>query len=296
VSRDAIDQREASRLQLAAIVGREPATSLLEIRAKRPAGPGMRQIFVPVLEIDRAARALRNQGELSDVYVGVCPRGKEAGTADAVTQSWVLWADVDTPEAVAHLRRFRPLPSIVLRSGTAGHLHAYWPLAEPLAGAFLERANRRLARALGADSASTDRARIMRAAGTWNCKTEPRRRVECVRCELDVFTVADVVADLPDDPRYLPKPPAPARIAARTDSPRILAGLTRVVREAPAGQRNNRLNWAAYRTGEHARNGTIDPTEAQTALLAAALDVGLGEPEALRTITSGLAAAERIAA
>jgi hypothetical protein len=52
------------------------------------------------------------------------------------------------------------------------------------------------------------------------------------------------------------------------------------------------LNWAAYRAAEHA----IDPSDAGRVLLAAALQAGLGEREAQRTLASGFTAAGRRAA
>jgi hypothetical protein len=62
-----------------------------------------------------------------------------------------------------------------------------------------------------------------------------------------------------------------------------LAGLVRIVLEAPTGQRNDRLNWAAY-TGRDLPPGIVE-----RALLDAAIEVGLPRAEAVRTIRSGLA-------
>lgn len=69
----------------------------------------------------------------------------------------------------------------------------------------------------------------------------------------------------------------------------ILAGLVRVVIEAPTGERNTRLNWAAYRTGEHIHAGRLDQVQAVTALQLAAERVGLTASETRATIASGIA-------
>lgn len=69
----------------------------------------------------------------------------------------------------------------------------------------------------------------------------------------------------------------------------ILAGLVRVVLEAPPGERNTRLNWAAYRAGEHIRSGRLEQVQAVTALQLAAEQVGLTAAETVATIASGLA-------
>ena len=58
----------------------------------------------------------------------------------------------------------------------------------------------------------------------------------------------------------------------------------RVVLEAQPGERNDRLNWAAY-TGRD-----LDHREVTAALLRAAQEVGLPRAEAERTIRSGLGA------
>ena len=104
-----------------------------------------------------------------DVYFGVYPRTRSAGTADAVAPevSW-LFCDLDgserpMPQALA--------PTIIVESGTAGHFHSYWHLTQPIDVATAESANRALARALGGDLNATDRARVLRLPGTVNSKT-----------------------------------------------------------------------------------------------------------------------------
>ena len=293
IRHDQISPEWALRMQLAAIAGNEPSTSLLEIRSKRAVG--MAQRFVPVRELERAATASLTESQRGDVYVGAAPRVREDGTASAVERVWCLWADCDSREAGDRLRAFHPWPSIVNRSGSGDNLHAWWQLHEPLSPEHAVRANRRLALALGADRAATDAARVMRPIGSLNHKHDPPRVVECVRLELDAFSVGDVVHGLADDPAYAPRP-VPMRRACVSDASQALAGLARVVRESPVGERNHRLNWAAYRAGEHVADGKLDPATAEDELLDAAVEAGLSEREAMRTIASGLNAATRAAA
>jgi hypothetical protein len=180
-------------------------------------------------------------------------------------------------------------------SGSKGHLHGYWPLRHPLAPAWAKRANLRLALALGADRNATDPARILRPIGSRNYKTDPPAPVVCVRLELDVFTFEQVVGHLADEREWT----APGRIRPpeSTGSPDgLLAGLVRVVREARSprgdqpGERNDKLNWAAYRAREHVAAGKLNPETVERELLAAAIAIGLPEGEAQRTIRSGLTA------
>ncbi len=281
--REPIPQEIALRLQCVAIAGHEPPSSYFELR---PLDPAAAQHFIPVGDVPAVVERVKSLRERHQVYLGAAPRAREAGTADAIERAWTLWVDIDSPEAVERLRRFRPLPSIVVRSGTEDHLHAWWPLRSSITPRWAERANRRLAYRLKGDPASTDVARIMRPIISINRKAQPATMVECVRLELDVFELRDVVGGLPDPPA---KPSAAPREPRRAADPgATLAGLSRVVREATAGERNHKLNWAAFRAGEHIADGELDAADAEDELLAAALDAGLGEAEARRTIQSGL--------
>jgi hypothetical protein len=286
-----IPQALALKLQLAAIAGDEPRSSFFELRPLDPAG---RQEFIPVRDVPTVVERVEDLRERHQLYIGAAPRTREAGTADAVERAWCLWSDCDSAEAVEHLHRFRPLPSIVVASGTEGHLHAWWPLRRSITPQWAERANKRLAHRLKADPIATDRARIMRPIISVNRKAQPATMVECVRLELDMFEMRDVVGGLPDSPG---KTCAPRRTVERPSDPgATLAGLARVVREAPIGARNDKLNWAAFRAGEHITAGLLVAGDAESELLAAAIDAGLPETEALRTIQSGLGASSRRAA
>lgn len=69
----------------------------------------------------------------------------------------------------------------------------------------------------------------------------------------------------------------------------VLGGLVRAILEAPVGERNARLNWAAYRAGEHIRSGRLDQVQAVTALQLSAERIGLTAAETRATIASGIA-------
>jgi CHC2 zinc finger len=88
--------------------------------------------------------------------------------------------------------------------------HAYWPLTEPLAADEIERANRRLAHALGADVASADAARILRVPGTFSHKHQSPVPVHALRLDVDRrLAVADVIGALPDPPQTRRATPPP---------------------------------------------------------------------------------------
>lgn len=194
-----VDRQLAARQFMDALYGAEPSGSLIEVRRTRDRG-GMAQRWFGVREVEQALDHIWAVGFRHDVYVGVAPRTRRAGSRDAIQHAHCLWADVDGADTLDALRRFSPRPSIFVESGSPDCGHAYWSLLEPVSCDELERANRRLAYALGADPRSTDAARILRAPGSSNWKHAPPAPVEIVHLEAEVFTLEQVAGDLPDPP------------------------------------------------------------------------------------------------
>jgi hypothetical protein len=280
-----IPQRIARKVQLAMFRGNEAAGALLELRYRRPEGTVRRDGFYAADDLDRVSAAIDRLAAHGDVWVGAAPRTCHDGTAAGVARVWCLWADLDGHDALTKLAAFRSRPSMVVLSGSEHCAHAYWQLRTALRPADAQRANRRLALALGADMAATDPARILRPAGTLNRKYDPPREVSCVRLELDSYDPRELVGDLPDSHHYEParRRPAPVRVS---DAGRLLEGLVRTVRSAEIGQRNHSLFWAACRVVEHVAAGELDDHQAFGEIRAAATDAGLSEHEISATIES----------
>jgi hypothetical protein len=200
-------RHETATRFLAALAGTGDGGELLELRYRLDDGQRMGQVFDRPTRLRGLATRAIALGRRTDVYVGCAPRTRRHGGRDAVKRAFVLWADCDGEDAVAALSDFEPQPSIVIASGSGSNCHAYWPLSDPLPRDEVERANRRLAHALGADPASADAARILRVPSTLSHKHAPPTAVEavCLDAERRV-SAADVVGSLPD-------PPAPARTA-----------------------------------------------------------------------------------
>ena len=200
---------------LSVLAGPGSDRELLELRYRRQDGQRMGQIFEPPSRARGLATRAIALGRRTDVYVGCAPRTRRYGGRDAVRHAHVLWADCDGDAAVSALKAFEPAPAIVIASGSGSNCHAYWPLTEPLDRDEVERGNRCLAHALGADRASTDAARILRVAATWSHKHQPPTPVDAVVFDTDRRLVAaEVVSGLAD-------PPAPPRTP---DPPLVVGG------------------------------------------------------------------------
>jgi hypothetical protein len=181
---------------LRVVAGDAPRDVYLELRY-RTAGTNMASEFHRVADRHRLLESINGRARSTDVYIGCAPRARRAGTKDAVSQVWALWAECDGEAAAAAARAFIPKPALVVASGSAANVHAYWPLREPVSALEAEKANLRLATRLGADLNCFDASRILRPPGTWNHKTNPPRRVELVEHRLGVrFDLDEVVGGL----------------------------------------------------------------------------------------------------
>ena len=170
---------------------------LLEIRSRRAAG--MAQRFVPAGDIERAADAIRAFGARTDVYVGVLLRDRRAGGRAAISGGRVVFVEVDATAARKLLARAPAPPSIVVASGTPGHLHAYWLLRERVSIDQVEEANRKLCHRIDGDPASVDCARILRPPQTLNHKHTPARPVQLLQLdERRIYPLAELTHGLED--------------------------------------------------------------------------------------------------
>jgi RepB DNA-primase from phage plasmid len=199
---------------LAVLAGYAREAELLELRYKLDDGESMGRVFGRTRDVRALARRALTLGSRTDVYVGCAPRARRAGGRDAIARGFVLWVDCDGEAAAHALARFEPRPSIVIGSGSGSNRHAYWPLVEPLDRNALERANRRLAFALGADLSCAGAASILRPPGTRSYKHTPPAPVTALRFEPERrLTATTIVGALADPP--MPDPPNGARKRAR---------------------------------------------------------------------------------
>lgn len=206
----------AARRYASALFGRAPDGALVEVRFRVPSGMGQR--FHSLSPLGHVVESIGALSARTDVYIGVLPRRRRGGgRADLVEQAAVVWADCDTGESVRALRAFHPSPAMVVAS-SQDKRHAYWFLTEPASLDVIERTNRRIALALGADVRCSDPARILRPGGSVNWK---RAVPEAVRLLYLAPSERVSVAELD---RVLPSEPAPPEPIIRPRRPRIGRG------------------------------------------------------------------------
>jgi hypothetical protein len=185
------------------LAGKSPAGKLIEIRYTVPGG--MRQLFVPARRTDRAATAILALAEHADVYTGVLLRTRRAGGRDAVKASHLVFVEIDHPNAQDRLAAFPHAPTASVRSGSPGHLHAYFALHRPIDPDRLVDANQRLAHTVGGDLASVDPSRILRPPSSVNRKHTPPAPVMLASLDrtrrYDVDELLDELARQPTRPR-----------------------------------------------------------------------------------------------
>jgi hypothetical protein len=236
-SKAAADQN-ALESYLRLLAGPARGARLLEIRFALRHGD-MGRLFIAAHNAPAASRLIRRLASRTDVYVGVCLRNRRSGGRDAIDRSHLAFVDIDTPDAVERLRAFPHPPTMIISTGSDGHAHAYYALSTPVTVPELERANRRLAHALGGDLAAGDAARILRPPSSWNRKHTPPKPVQLTELDQTRSYVLDQLIDgLGDPPGEPTRGPSnrprsgahrPRPDPARSPRGRIRAGTRRTV-------------------------------------------------------------------
>jgi hypothetical protein len=176
-------------------------TQFFDLRYSPPAGEMLRQ-FVSVRRLHQIAGRITDLSPDADVYVGAALRDHASGEKTAITGSHLLYIECDDPAARERLEGFACSPSMVVASGSPGHLHIYWRLCERASPATIERTNRRLALGLHGEPGCADIVRMLRPPESLNHKHTPPAPVRLLEHDASVrYALADVLAELPHDPQ-----------------------------------------------------------------------------------------------
>jgi hypothetical protein len=220
MSDQALSAAEQLQLYLRVLCATSAQAQWVDVRWRAAPQP-MRRRFIATQRPRQAEHLIASRARQADVYVGVALRDSAThGGRAAIGASHLAWLESDNPRSASLLQRFPHPPSLLVASGTPGHLQAYWSLNRRCAVQELESLNRRLAISLAGDSGSTDAARILRPPGTLNHKHDPPRPVTLLRFNTGLpVTVEQLQASLPRDPDPVTWHPAPR--PARTGRTRL---------------------------------------------------------------------------
>lgn len=198
------------------LAGDSQPSQFFDLRYAPPGGL-MRQRFVSVLRVDQLAGLITALAGRADVYVGVALRDRAHGNKSAVSGSHMLYIDCDDPGARERIESFACPPSMIVASGSPGHLHVYWRLCEHASSAQVESTNRRLAVLLEGEPGCADIVRVLRPPTSLNHKHTPPVAVRLLHHNTNArHALAELTAILPSDPQPR-KACAPRASHSRTD-------------------------------------------------------------------------------
>lgn len=246
----------------------------------------------PHSALERKLRALNAAG--AGIFVMVNHGNLLGRRAENVTGVAAYFADLDG----SPLPEVWPLPPTVTVESSPGRYHAYWRVSDAPPEHF-SRVQQHIALLLGGDDKVHDLPRVMRLPGYSHQKREP---FESRILEINEVTYQheEVMAAfaVPRPRRPLPaacreyiarhqKARAAKRPGREESSPGIDRALEKIT-SAGEGSRNHTLFRIAAAVANDVKRGSIKLPDAEEQLLAAALQTGLGEHEARRTIQSAL--------
>jgi len=187
---------------LSMLRGAAPAGRFFDLRWRTSAGR-MRRRFLPATSSPPAlVRVISRMGARGDVYVGVALRESSShGGRASIGSTHLAFLESDSVATGQRLLAFPRPPSMIVASGSSGHVHVYWQLDRLYPALLVEAANRRLALALQGDPSSADAARILRPPGTSNYKHTPPAPVRLLASRRELtYSLAALSHGLPEDP------------------------------------------------------------------------------------------------
>ncbi len=215
-------------------------SQFFDLRYAAPDGV-MHQRFVSVLRIHQLAGRITALAGRADVYVGVALRDRAHGDKSAISGSHMLYIECDDPRARERVESFAYSPSMIVASGSPGHLHVYWRLRDRASNAQVESTNRRVALLLQGEPACSDIVRLLRPPTSLNHKHTPPRPVRLLHHNANAcYALPELTASLPSDPeprQACARPASRSRVEASaldrellaipaSEYVRVLAGLT----------------------------------------------------------------------
>lgn len=159
------------------------------------------QVSIPTAEIIETLPALGHLLWTAEPSIMAVPL-EEAGHYLRRVDSALIWARTASGPAAERLRRFRPVPSLVLREGASVRYTAFWALSEPLSEEWTVRANKRLTKYLNAGGygdAAIDFTFFLPGSVLRLGRRQPLP-IQLAHYAVELYTARQVVGRLPDPP------------------------------------------------------------------------------------------------
>jgi hypothetical protein len=208
------------------LAGDSQPSQFFDLRYAPPGGV-MRQRFVSVLRIHQLARRIAALAGRADVYIGVALRDRAHGNKSAISGSHMLYIECDDPGARERVENFVYSPSMIVASGSPGHVHVYWRLRERASSAHVESTNRRLALLLQGEPGCADIVRVLRPPASLNHKHTPPVAVRLLQHNTNArHDLPELTASLPNDPeprQACARPASRSRVEASALDRELLA-------------------------------------------------------------------------
>lgn len=249
-------------------------------------GPRPQILHGPFSAVARRLHALNDQG--SGVFVMVNHGNLQGRRAENVTSVAAYFVDLDgTP-----LPSDWPLPPTVIVESSPSRYHAYWRVVDAPLDEF-EHTQKHLAALFAGDEKVCDLPRVMRLPGFKHQKAEPFESKLLATSPVE-YTNAEIREwfGVPTVRKRSPLPEACASYLRKRQKPQHqrqgIDGALEKITKAGEGNRNHTLYRMAAAVANDVAKGTITKSEAEAQLLEAAVNTGLGEHEAQRTIHSAM--------
>lgn len=142
----------------------------------------------------------------------------------------------------------------------------------------------------GSDPNAKDRSRVLRVPGFYHQKNPDQPHLVRIVQESGEtrYSLAEIAKLIPPAQKPEKRIPACSVVISNQYGRRALANELADLSGTPEGSRNNQLNKSAYSLGQLVAGGELEQSQVQTALLSAAVGIGLMESEARQTIGSGI--------
>jgi putative DNA primase/helicase len=180
-------------------------------------------------------------------------------------------------------------PQIVVETSPGKH-HEYLLLADCDDGDTWDSIMATMVHEYGSDPNAKDRSRVLRLPGFYHQKNPDQPHLVRIVQESGEtrYSLAEIAKLIPPAQKPEKRIPACSVVISNQYGRRALANELADLSGTPEGSRNNQLNKSAYSLGQLVAGGELEQSQVQTALLSAAVGIGLMESEARQTIGSGI--------